>query len=97
VSAAPKGQGGHHHVNENSKEYWIEKFAEYGFEHLPEDSLEIEKTFDDKLICKNSLFFKNKTRLNVTTGRIPFEINHQHVVDISNKFRAGLGDKIVKK
>lgn len=97
VSAAPKGQGGHHHVNENSKEYWIEKFAEYGFEHLPEDSLEIEKTFDDKLICKNSLFFKNKTRLNVTTGRIPFEIDHQHVVDISNKFRAGLGDKIVKK
>jgi hypothetical protein len=49
------------------------------------------------LISNNSLIFKNKNIINVTTGRIPFEIDYQHVVDISNKFRAGLGDKIVKK
>jgi hypothetical protein len=97
ISAAPPGQGGHHHVNENTKEYWIKIFLEYDFEHLSEDSLEIEKTFDDKLISKNSLFFKNKKVLGTTTGRVPFEIDYQHVVDITNKFRAGLGDKIIKR
>jgi hypothetical protein len=97
ISAAPKGQGGHHHVNENSKEYWIEKFAEYGFEHLPEVSDGISKTFDDKLISNNSLFFKNKGNIKVTQDRPCFEIDYKHIVDISNKFRAGLGDKIVKK
>lgn len=96
ISAAPPGQGGYHHVNERDKNYWIEKFAEYGFEHLPEDSLEISKTFDDKLIEKNSLFFKNKNQLSVSNIRQPFTIDYDHIVNISNKFRAGLGDKIRK-
>lgn len=30
VTAAPPGHGGHHHVNEQPKEYWIEKFASVG-------------------------------------------------------------------
>jgi hypothetical protein len=97
VSAAPKGQGGYHHVNENSKEYWIEKFAEYGFEHLPEVNDETSKTFDDKLVYNNSLFFKNKTDIEVTPNRTCFEIDYDHLVRITNHFRAGFGDKIVKK
>lgn len=31
VSAAPPGQGGHHHVNCRPREYWTEKFKERGF------------------------------------------------------------------
>jgi len=34
VSAAPPGQGGHHHVNCKPKEYWIEKFRERNFHYL---------------------------------------------------------------
>jgi cyclopropane fatty-acyl-phospholipid synthase-like methyltransferase len=59
-SAAPEGQGGHHHVNENSKEYWIEKFDSYGFTYLKEDSDEISKTHDYKLVKDNSMFFVNR-------------------------------------
>jgi hypothetical protein len=98
ISAAPPGQGGHHHVNEKNKEYWIEKFAEYGFEHLPEASDEISKTFPEwKLITNNSLFFKNKTDIQVTPNRTCFEIDYDHLVAISNKVFEGLGNKIIKK
>ena len=31
MTFATKGQGGYHHVNENSKEYWVNKLAHYGF------------------------------------------------------------------
>jgi hypothetical protein len=59
-SAAPIGQGGHHHVNENSKEYWIQKFDEYGFTYLKEDSDEISETHEYKLVKHNSMFFFNR-------------------------------------
>ncbi len=59
-SAAPKGQGGHHHVNENSKEYWIDIFDKYGFTYLKKDSDEISKTHEYKLVKDNSMFFVNR-------------------------------------
>lgn len=59
-SAAPKGQGGHHHVNENSKEYWIDVFDKYGFTYLKEDSEQIAKTHEYKLVKDNSMFFVNR-------------------------------------
>jgi SAM-dependent methyltransferase len=31
VTAAMPGYGGHHHVNEQPPEYWIERFRDYGF------------------------------------------------------------------
>ena len=31
-SAAPKGQGGDHHINEQSYDYWREKFLHHGYE-----------------------------------------------------------------
>tara|TARA_R100001129_G_scaffold141473_1_gene102694 strand:+ start:214 stop:753 length:540 start_codon:yes stop_codon:yes gene_type:complete len=37
-TAAPIGWGGHHHVNEQSQEYWVEKFKNYGFTYDPEVS-----------------------------------------------------------
>lgn len=59
-SAAPKGQGGHHHVNENSKEYWIDIFDKYGFTYLSEDSAQISLTHEYKLVKNNSMFFVNR-------------------------------------
>ena len=98
ITAAPKGQGGHHHVNENSKEYWIEKFAEYDFEYLPEVSGEISKTFVEwKLISQNSLFLRNKKNIQVTTDRTCYKIDYDHLVKISNDVFEGLGNKIIKR
>lgn len=31
MSAAPPGQGGHHHVNERPRRYWAQKLADLGF------------------------------------------------------------------
>jgi SAM-dependent methyltransferase len=83
ISAAPPGQGGHHHVNCKNKDYWIKKFEEYGFEYLPEDSEEISKTSNDDLVRKNSMFFRNKT-IFTFKDREPFVIE-KSVVDSSVK------------
>lgn len=36
ITAALPGFGGHHHVNEQPAEYWIERFEAHGFRHDPE-------------------------------------------------------------
>ncbi|MCS4161422.1 2-polyprenyl-3-methyl-5-hydroxy-6-metoxy-1,4-benzoquinol methylase [Salinibacter ruber] len=41
VTAAPPGQGGTHHVNEQPKSYWINKFSDCGMRYKPEKSSEI--------------------------------------------------------
>ena len=33
MSCAPPGQGGHHHVNEQPKRYWIERLKKHGFDY----------------------------------------------------------------
>lgn len=38
MTFAAIGQGGHHHVNENTEEYWIEKLTKAGFEYLPDET-----------------------------------------------------------
>jgi SAM-dependent methyltransferase len=78
MSAAPPGQGGHHHVNCKNKDYWIKKFEEYGFEYLPEDSEEISKTSNDDLVRKNSMFFRNKT-IFTFKDREPFAIHESQI------------------
>jgi SAM-dependent methyltransferase len=83
MSAAPPGLGGHHHVNCKDKKYWIEKFEQYGFEYLPEESEEISKTSTDVLVKNNSMFFRNKT-IFTFKDREPFVIE-KTVVDSSVK------------
>lgn len=43
MTFAPKGQGGHHHVNEQSEEYWIEKLTKHNFKFLKEETKELRK------------------------------------------------------
>jgi SAM-dependent methyltransferase len=38
ITAAPPGQGGHHHVNCQPCEYWVEKFAANGWAYSPEET-----------------------------------------------------------
>jgi SAM-dependent methyltransferase len=44
VTHGEPGQYGHHHVNCQTTEYWIKKFAEYGFEHMPEETAILRRT-----------------------------------------------------
>lgn len=42
ITAAPPGQGGRHHVNEQSRSYWIEKFSNYGFSYSDYDTRKVK-------------------------------------------------------
>jgi SAM-dependent methyltransferase len=42
-TAARPGHSGHHHVNCQSQEYWIEKFSQYGLEYNEEETTYIRK------------------------------------------------------
>lgn len=35
MTYAPPGHGGHHHVNENTEQYWIDTLQKYGFTYDP--------------------------------------------------------------
>jgi hypothetical protein len=70
VTYADKGQSGHHHVNCKDKDYWINKFKEYGFEFLKndteilknkayEDALIYNPLYNDNHFYNRGLFFKN--------------------------------------
>ena len=63
MTHAVPGQRGHHHVNCQPKEYWIEKLKEYGFEYDEEftnELKEIAKTEGDYSphFLSTGLFFK---------------------------------------
>lgn len=63
MTHAVPGQGGHHHVNCQPKEYWIDHMARYGFEYDEEvtnELKEISKTEGDYSphFLSTGLFFK---------------------------------------
>jgi hypothetical protein len=43
MTHALPGQGGHHHVNLQPSQYWIDHMHERGFTHLVEDSLRVRR------------------------------------------------------
>ena len=43
MTYAPPGKKGHHHVNCNTKEYWIDVFAQYGFVFSKELTEEVKR------------------------------------------------------
>ena len=60
------GQGGHHHVNEQPPEYWIEQLKRYNFELLSEDTRRIRSMAekDGAIYMANSgMVFINRNRL----------------------------------
>jgi len=72
VTFAPPGKGGHHHVNCQTAEYWIDVFAKYNFEYDDFTTQTIRKlstmgkvkTLDDgtkvdkhRFVANNGLFF----------------------------------------
>jgi hypothetical protein len=68
MTYAPIGHGGHHHVNENTQEYWIETMSNYNFVYDRRLSKEMRKqsTMGKKrkhqFLKQTGLFFKNEQR-----------------------------------
>ena len=56
---ARPGDGGHHHVNEQEPEYWIDVFQHYGFEYNDSYTKELRKasTMKKRFIRENGLVF----------------------------------------
>jgi 2-polyprenyl-3-methyl-5-hydroxy-6-metoxy-1,4-benzoquinol methylase len=63
-TAAPPGQGGSHHLNEQPQEYWIEKFESRGYDFEAHTSERIKKHLTDlsktTWIPSNLMIFKNQ-------------------------------------
>ena len=58
-TAAPPGHPGHHHVNCQTKEYWIDKFLEYGFDYDAEETQYIRENsaMRKPFMQRNGMFY----------------------------------------
>jgi SAM-dependent methyltransferase len=70
-TAAPPGQGGTGHVNEQPPAYWIERFAQRGFRHDLEKTSKIRKEFAQHVvgspwIARNAMVFQNESAMQTT-------------------------------
>ena len=66
MTAATPGQGGTHHVNEQPREYWYEKFESHGYEYAQEtvDDLSDKIVVDQSTwILENLMVFHNSVSL----------------------------------
>ena len=64
-TSAPPGQGGHFHLNEQPKEFWINLWNEADFELISDLTEKLKKEFHEKNILwwynQNLLIFKRKS------------------------------------
>lgn len=65
VTAAPPGWNGHHHVNCQPQEYWVEKFKEYGFSYDDAISKKVREvsTMTKGFLQRTGMFFTNENLL----------------------------------
>jgi SAM-dependent methyltransferase len=61
MTFAVPGQGGYHHVNEQPEEYWLEKFAAAGFEHVPKETARLRATSSGQVYGRPTLTFFRRT------------------------------------
>jgi hypothetical protein len=64
MTNALKGQGGHHHVNEQPTEYWVNHLRKYNYEVLSEDTNRVRK-----LAEKDGAIYLAKTGLVLAKGK----------------------------
>jgi len=61
LTHATPGQGGHHHVNEQTTDYWIAQLKAVGFDYDDEETQRMRATGPDSLYGRRTLtFFHNK-------------------------------------
>jgi SAM-dependent methyltransferase len=94
-TAAYPGQGGHHHVNEQYPEYWIDIFSKYDFKYESDVTNEIKKTTNDPCVTRNGLFFSNNRKIENTIKREPYKIDYAYLRDKVNYHYDGCGKNVV--
>lgn len=94
ISAALPGFGGHHHVNEQPSEHWIEKFAAYGYEFLQDETnrlrhLAHECNGGKTYFQSNGLFFRKVREVPVPTHwtDLPGPLTHDIAEKLQNMAR----------
>ena len=62
-TAAPPGHAGHHHVNCQTREYWIEKFDSYGFDYDEEETEYIRENsvMRKPFMQRNGMFYVRRS------------------------------------
>ena len=60
LTYASTSQGGRHHVNKQTSDYWINIFSQYGFKYNELESLKIREIAINKWIRQKALFFEKK-------------------------------------
>ncbi len=66
ITHALPGQGGHHHVNCQPSEYWIENLLRYNCHHLVEDTRRVRhlaQKDEASYLAQSGLVFANKNRM----------------------------------
>jgi hypothetical protein len=68
-TAAHPGQGGQGHINEQSREYWIDRFEKRGMTYLPDQTDRLQEALSEHLrhgrwISENAMVFGRGRRLN---------------------------------
>ena len=58
-TAAPPGHAGHHHVNCQTQDYWIDKFSDYGFDYDDEETWYIRENsaMRKPFMQRNGMFY----------------------------------------
>lgn len=59
ITYAGIGQDGHHHVNCQPKEYWIDKFKSYGLDFLENETMEAKEVALEDSFVYNPYFYGN--------------------------------------
>lgn len=75
MTHALPGENGRFHVNEQSDQYWVEKFAERNFVILPNETVQVRKL--DKFCLRGSGYF---AKSGLVFGRLPKYITVKEVL-----------------
>jgi SAM-dependent methyltransferase len=77
LSAAPPDQGGHHHVNEQPKRYWVKHLAERGFLYQRKKTGRLMETFKKNKpgymwMCEHISVYENLNGAALNWAGLPF-------------------------
>lgn len=82
MSAAQPGQGGHHHVNEQPKRYWVQRLAEKGFLYDRRCTGRLMETFKRRRpplmwMVEHISIYRRRVDTDPVPGPLPFAVSRR--------------------